>query len=153
MPSKQEAKERIEKLKKVIDKYRYSRLVWDKELVEESVEDALKKELFDLEQQWPDLVTPDSPSQRAGYKPLEKFAKVKHQERMLSFNDAFDEKDMQEWLERVKRLDPRAAEEGFYCELKIDGLAIELIYENGLFKTGSTRGDGVVDPVLKSPFS
>ena len=144
MPSKQEAKERIEKLKKVIDKYRYSRLVWDKELVEESVEDALKKELFDLEQQWPDLVTPDSPSQRAGYKPLEKFAKVKHQERMLSFNDAFDEKDMQEWLERVKRLDPRAAEEGFYCELKIDGLAIELIYENGLFKTGSTRGDGVV---------
>src|SRR3989344_3632737 len=144
MVSKPEAKERVEKLKKLIDKYRYSRLVWDKELVEESVEDALKKELFDLEQQWPDLVTPDSPSQRAGYKPLEKFAKVKHQERMLSFNDAFDEKDMQEWLERVKRLDPRAAEEGFYCELKIDGLAIELIYENGLFKTGSTRGDGVV---------
>src|SRR3990167_9050876 len=144
MPSKQEAKERIEKLKKVIDKYRYSRLVWDKELVEESVEDALKKELFDLEQKWPDLVTPDSPTQRAGYKPLEKFAKVTHPERMLSFNDTFDEKDMQVWVERVKRLDPRAIDDGFYCELKIDGLAIELIYENGFLKTGSTRGDGTV---------
>ena len=144
MPNKQEAKTRIEKLKKMIDKYRYSRLVLDQLLVEEAVEDALKKELFDLEQQWPDLVTPDSPTQRAGYKPLEKFSKITHPERMLSFNDAFDEKDMQEWLERIKRLDPRAAEEGFYSELKIDGLAIELIYENGLLKTGSTRGDGTI---------
>ncbi|MDP3731122.1 MAG: NAD-dependent DNA ligase LigA [bacterium] len=144
MPSKQEAKERIEKLKKLIDQYRYSRLVLDKQLVEESVEDALKKELFDLEQEFPDLITPDSPTQRAGYKPLEKFSKVKHPERMLSFNDAFDEKDMQDWLDRMKRLDPRAANGGFYCELKIDGLAIELIYENGLLKTGSTRGDGTI---------
>lgn len=144
MPSKLEAKTRIEKLKKLIDQYRYSRLVLDKPLAEESVEDALKKELFDLEQEFPDLITPDSPSQRAGYKPLEKFAKVKHSERMLSFNDAFDEEDMQEWLERMKRLDPRVAADGFYGELKIDGLAIELIYENGLLKTGSTRGDGTV---------
>src|SRR3990167_8971221 len=105
MSSKQEAKVRIEKLKKLIDKYRYSRLVLDKNLVEESVEDALKKELFDLEQEFPDLVTPDSPTQRAGYKPLEKFTKVTHPERMLSFNDTFDEKDMQEWVERVRRLD------------------------------------------------
>src|SRR3989344_7643393 len=118
MVSKPEAKERIEKLKKLIDKYRYSRLVWDKLLVEESVEDALKKELFDLEQEWPDLITPDSPSQRVGYKPLEKFAKMTHPERMLSFNDVFNEQDIQEWLERLKRLDPQVAEGGFYCELK-----------------------------------
>jgi len=142
--TRQEARIRVEKLKKLIDKYRYSRLVLDKTLVEESVEDALKKELFDLEQKWPDLVTPDSPTQRAGYKPLEKFAKVTHPERMLSFNDTFDEKDMQVWVERVKRLDPRTIDDGFYCELKIDGLAIELIYENGFLKTGSTRGDGTV---------
>lgn len=142
--TKPEAKIRIEKLKKLIDKYRYSRLVLDKQLVEESVEDALKKELFDLEQNYPDLVTSDSPTQRAGYKPLEKFAKVTHPERMLSFNDAFDEKDMQEWIGRVKRLDPQAIDEGFYCELKIDGLAIELIYEKGFLKTGSTRGDGTI---------
>ncbi len=144
MPTKPEAKIRIEKLKKLIDKYRYSRLVLDKTLVEESVEDALKKELFDLETQFPSLVTPDSPTQRAGYKPLEKFAKITHPERMLSFNDTFDENDMQEWTERVQRLDSRAIEGGFYCELKIDGLAIELIYENGLLKTGSTRGDGTI---------
>src|SRR3989344_150351 len=152
MPTKQEAKVRIEKLKKLIDQYRYSRLVLDKTLVEESVEDALKKELFDLEQKWPDLVTPDSPTQRAGYKPLEKFAKVTHPERMLCFNDTFDEKDMQVWFERVKRLDPRAIDDGFYCELKIDGLAIELIYENGFLKTGSTRGDGAVgEDITQNP--
>lgn len=142
MLGKHEAKIRIEKLKKLIDKYRYSRLVLDKYLVEESLEDALKKELFNLETQFPSLVTPDSPSQRAGYKPLEKFAKVTHPERMLSFNDTFDEKDMREWAERMKRFDPRAIGDGFYCELKIDGLAMELIYENSFLKTGSTRGDG-----------
>src|SRR3989344_9070837 len=125
MVSKPEAKERIEKLKKLIDKYRYSRLVLDKLLVEEAVEDALKKELFDLEQEWPDLITPDSPTQRVGGQPLDKFKKFPHPQRMFSFNDAFSMEDMQEWQDRLKRLDPRAVNGGVYCELKIDGLAIE----------------------------
>jgi DNA ligase (NAD+) len=143
--TKYEAKLRIEKLKKLIDKYRYSRHVLDKEVVPIDVEDSLKKELFDLEQKFPDLITPDSPSQRVGGKPLEKFEKVKHPKPMLSFNDAFSVKDMENWLERIlKLLPPKEKQEiDFYCEPKLDGLAIELIYENGLLKTGSTRGDGI----------
>jgi DNA ligase (NAD+) len=142
--SKQEAKQRIEKLKALIDKYRYHRLVLDKPIIEESVEDSLKKELFDLEQKFPDLVTPDSPTQRVAGKPLEKFEKFQHPQPMLSFNDAFSREDMEEWEERLKRLDPRATESGYYCELKIDGLAIELVYENGVLKVGATRGNGIV---------
>ncbi|MGD0977062.1 MAG: NAD-dependent DNA ligase LigA [Minisyncoccia bacterium] len=142
--TKSEAKTRIEKLKVLINKYRYSRLVLNKELVEESVEDSLKKELFDLEQEFPDLVTPDSPTQRVGGKPLEKFEKFAHPARMLSFNDAFSREDMEEWLERLKRIDSRAVDGGFYCELKLDGLAIEMIYKDGIFTTGATRGDGTI---------
>jgi DNA ligase (NAD+) len=142
--TKQGAKQRIEKLKKLINKYRYHRLVLDKPIIEESVEDSLKKELFDLEQRFPGLVTPDSPTQRVAGKPLEKFEKFPHPERMFSFNDAFGREDMEDWEERLKRLDPRAVEPGYYCELKIDGLAIELIYENGILKVGATRGDGVI---------
>jgi DNA ligase (NAD+) len=144
--TKKEAKQRIEKLKKLIEKYRYSRHVLDKELVPIEVEDSLKKELFDLEQKFPELITPDSPSQRVGGKPLEKFEKVRHPEPMLSFNDAFSEKDMEDWLERIsKLLTPEEIKQiDFFCELKIDGLAIELIYENEILKTGSTRGDGII---------
>lgn len=142
--TKGEAKIRLEKLRALINKYRYSRLVLNKELAAESVEDALKKELFDLEQEWPDLVTPDSPTQRVGGRPLDKFKKFTHPQRMLSFNDCFDRQDMQEWQSRLQRLDSQAVSGGFYCELKIDGLAIELVYENGILKTGATRGDGLV---------
>ena len=155
--TKSQAKQRIEKLKQLIDKYRYSRHVLDKELVPIEVEDSLKKELFDLEQKFPEFITPDSPTQRVGGKPLEKFEKVRHLQPMLSFNDAFSEKDMEDWLERMARflgidlpeddfICQSFAEQklgGFYCEPKLDGLAIELIYEKGILKTGSTRGDGI----------
>lgn len=139
-----EAKKRLEKLCNLINNYRYNRLVLDKPLVEESVEDSLKKELFDLEQEFPDLVTPDSPSQRVGGQPLAEFKKFTHPQRMLSFNDAFDENDMKDWEERLKRIDPKATDSGYYCELKIDGLAIELVYQNGILTTGATRGNGAV---------
>ncbi len=143
---KEEAKRRIEKLKELIDKYRYSRHVLDKELVSLDVEDSLKKELFELEQKFPEFVTPDSPSQRVGGKPLEKFEKVKHPQPMLSFNDAFCEKDIMDWLARIsKLLTPKEVSKiDFYCEPKLDGLAIELIYKDGILKTGSTRGDGLI---------
>jgi len=144
--TKKEAKQRIEKLKKLINRYRYSRHVLDKELVPIDVEDSLKKELFDLEQKFPQFITSDSPTQRVGGRPLEKFVKVRHPQPMLSFNDAFSEKDMEDWLERISRLltTEEVKEIDFYCEPKLDGLAIELIYENGIFKTGSTRGDGII---------
>ncbi|MDI6591432.1 MAG: NAD-dependent DNA ligase LigA [Patescibacteria group bacterium] len=144
--NKAEAKKRIEKLRELINKYRYSRHVLDKELVPIEVEDSLKKELFDLEQKFPEFITPDSPTQRVGGKPLEKFEKVKHPEPMLSFNDAFSEEDMEDWLERNSKLltKDEISKIDFYCEPKLDGLAIELIYENGILKTGSTRGDGIL---------
>ena len=143
---KEEAKERIEKLRKLIEKYRYSRHVLDKELVSIEVEDSLKKELFDLEQKYPEFITPDSPTQRVGGKPLARFEKLKHPKPMLSLNDAFSENDIKDWLERNAKLltKEEISKIDFYCEPKLDGLAIELIYENGILKIGSTRGDGLI---------
>src|ERR1700733_4373070 len=102
MMDKVRAHERIEHLKKLIAKYRSSRLTFNKELISPEAEDALKKELFDLETEFPDLVTPDSPTQRIGGAPLKQFAKVRHTERMTSFNDAFSEDDMRAWLKRLE---------------------------------------------------
>ncbi|MEK7654328.1 MAG: NAD-dependent DNA ligase LigA [Patescibacteria group bacterium] len=143
---KKAAKERIEKLRKAINKYRYSYHVLDKSDISDEALDALKKELFDLEQQSPDLITSDSPTQRVAGEPLAEFKKVKHAVKMISLNDAFSEDDMRAWMERMKNylggsIGPESAE-GFYCDLKMDGLAVELVYENGLFIQGSTRGDG-----------
>jgi len=144
--TKQEAEQRIEKLKKLINHHRYLYHVLDKQEISEAALDSLKKELFDLEQEFPELITPDSPTQRIGGKPLEKFEKVKHPAPMLSFNDAFSEKDIEDWLERISKLltEEEKNQLDFYCELKIDGLAIELIYQDGIFQTGSTRGDGII---------
>lgn len=142
--TKAEAKERIGKLKKAINRYRYSRLVLNKELISPEAEDTLKKELFDLEERFPEFAASDSPTQRVGGKPLKKFPKVRHATRMLSFNDAFSHEDMENWNERNMKLLPANAKVDFYVELKLDGLAISMVYENGIFKTGSTRGDGNV---------
>ena len=141
---KKEAKNRIEKLRVLINHHRYLYHVLDKQEISDSALDSLKKELFDLEQQFPDLITPDSPTQRVGGKPLKEFKKVKHLQRMISFNDAFSKEDMEDWQERFMKLFPENEKNkiDFYCELKIDGLAIELIYKDGFFQTGSTRGDG-----------
>ncbi len=154
--NKTEARERIEHLKKVINRERYLYHVLDTQDLSDAALDSLKKELFDLEQQFPDLVTPDSPTQRVAGKPLKEFAKVRHVERMTSFNDAFSEEDVHAWFTRLTnylglssatfsvRGKTGAGVAPFYCELKIDGLAIELEYENGIFVRGSTRGDGLI---------
>jgi DNA ligase (NAD+) len=145
---KTEVRERIEKLKKAIDKYRYAYHVLNKSLISDEALDTLKKELFDLEQRFPDLITPDSPTQRVAGKPLKEFAKARHEKPMLSFNDAFSEEDMRDWLKRLENYLGRSLGEvpagGFFCELKIDGLAIELVYQNGILVQGSTRGDGII---------
>ena len=141
---KNQAKQRTEKLRAVINHHRYLYHVLDKQEISDAALDSLKKELFNLEQEFPDFATPDSPTQRVGGKPIKEFKKVKHTERMLSFNDAFSKEDMENWQERFLKLLPESKKNkvDYYCELKIDGLAIELIYENGILKTGSTRGDG-----------
>lgn len=140
----QSTKNRIEKLKTEINKYRYAYHVLDKSLISDAALDSLKKELFDLEQQFPELITPDSPTQRIGGEPLKQFKKVQHSAPMLSFNDAFSEQDMQDWMQRNENYLKEKVSSDFYCELKIDGLAIELVYENGIFIQGSTRGDGQI---------
>ncbi|MBI4101530.1 MAG: NAD-dependent DNA ligase LigA [Candidatus Nealsonbacteria bacterium] len=144
--TKEEAKSRIEKLKELINHHRYLYHVEDRQEMSDEAFDSLKNELFNLEQQFPDLVTPDSPTQRVGGRPLAKFIKVKHPFPMISLNDAFTVQDVENWRERVFRLltEKERKEVDFYCELKIDGLAIELIYENGVFRQGATRGDGRV---------
>jgi DNA ligase (NAD+) len=149
---KKTAKERIEHLKKVINYHRYLYHVLDKQEISDAALDSLKKELFDLEQQYPDLITLDSPTQRVAGKPLKAFKKVRHERPMISFNDAFSEQDMRDWLERLENylgysfLKAKSSKltAPFYCELKIDGLAIELIYENGVFSQGATRGNGLI---------
>ncbi|MDO8486259.1 MAG: NAD-dependent DNA ligase LigA, partial [Candidatus Staskawiczbacteria bacterium] len=141
---KNQAKQRIDKLKTVINYHRYLYHVLDRQEISDAALDSLKKELFDLEQKYPELITSDSPTQRVGGNPLKEFKKVKHQERMFSFNDAFSKDDMQDWQERFFKLliEKEKIQIDFYCELKIDGLAIELVYNSGILKTGSTRGDG-----------
>jgi DNA ligase (NAD+) len=144
--TKEEARLRIEGLKKIINHHRYLYHVLDKQEISDEALDSLKKELFDLEMQYPDLITSDSPTQRVAGKPLNKFEKTKHLKPMLSFNDAFSQQDMNDWLERISKLltEEEKRKIDFYCELKIDGLAIELVYDKGIFTMGSTRGDGAV---------
>lgn len=147
---KKAAEERISHLREAINKYRHEYHVLDKLSIPEAALDSLKKELYDLEAQFPDLVTPDSPTQRVAGKPLDEFRKVKHATRMLSLNDAFSEQDMHDWLSRLQnhladQLTNRPTDQlSFYCDLKMDGLAVELVYEHGILTQGSTRGDGEI---------
>lgn len=140
--NKAEAKKRIEKLKQAINKYSYEYHVLDKLSIPESVWDSLKKELADLERQFPDLITPDSPTQRVSGQPLDKFVKVQHKTPMLSLNDAFGKDDVKDWMERVERLAKQKL--SYFCEPKMDGLAISIIYKNGLFYQAATRGNGQI---------
>lgn len=141
---KEEAKKRIEKLRKLIDHYRYLYHVLDKEEISDSAHDSLKNELFELEMKFPELITPDSPTQRIGGKPLDVFEKIERQKKMYSFNDAFSRADMDNWENRNKKLLSEKDFVEYYCEPKLDGLAIELVYIKGSLKIGSTRGDGKV---------
>ena len=138
------AKKRIEKLKWLINYHRYLYHVLDKEEISEAALDSLKKELFDLELEFPQYITSDSPTQRIGGEPLDSFEKVKRDQIMHSFNDAFSRDDMDNWEKRNRKLLSDNDIVEYYCEPKLDGLAIELTYENGVLVLGSTRGDGKV---------
>ena len=144
--NKQEAKKRIGKLKQVIDHHRYLYHVLDRQEISESALDSLKKELFDLEQLYPDLITANSPTQRVAGAPLAKFKKVEHKKLMLSLQDGFSNEDIVAWEERLKRLltEKEASQLDYFAELKFDGLAVELLYQKGVFVLGATRGNGVI---------
>lgn len=143
---KEQAEKRISALRKEIDENRYLYHVLDKPRVSDAVDDSLKRELSKLEEQYPDLITPDSPTQRVGGKPLDKFEKVKHKTAMLSLNDSFTFDDLTQWEGRLIKLvgEKKVRESGYFCELKMDGLAVSLIYKDGTLSRGSTRGDGTI---------
>ncbi len=146
--TKSDAQKRIEALKKEIHHHRYLYHVLDKIEISDGAHDSLKKELFDLEMEFPDLVTADSPTQRVGGEALKKFEKVTHRERMLSLNDAFSDQDMHDWVTRLenyaKSEDFRLPKFEFFAEMKMDGLAISLLYKDGVLDRAITRGDGRV---------
>jgi len=140
--TKQEAKERIKKLKELVERNRYAYHVLDKPLVSDAVDDSLKHELQEIEEEYPELITADSPTQRVGGKPLPKFTKVTHAQPMLSLTDAFSFNELKDWEKRNKKIDSQNYD--YFAELKMDGLAVSLIYKNGIFTQGATRGDGKV---------
>ncbi|MBI4779324.1 NAD-dependent DNA ligase LigA, partial [Candidatus Falkowbacteria bacterium] len=140
---KQQIKKRIEKLKQEIEKYRYAYHVFDKSLISDAALDSLKNELVKLEEEYPELITVDSPTQRVGGEPLEKFNKVKHSAPMMSIFDAFNPGDIRDWEKRLEKILP-GKKFNYYAELKMDGIAMALIYESGKFILGATRGDGQI---------
>jgi DNA ligase (NAD+) len=145
--------DRLNKLKEAIEKYRYEYHVLDKASISEEALDSIKHELTEIEAKYPELITPDSPSQRVAGKPLPEFKKVRHVVPQWSLNDAFSPEEVREFDARVKRFLAQAgvnssavsgAKPTYTCEHKIDGLHIVLTYEKGELKTAVTRGDGVV---------
>lgn len=140
---KTKARKRAEELKEVINEYRYRYHVLDKPSVTDEVFDSLTRELRKIEAEYPDLVTPDSPTQRVGGKAMSKFKNVTHQKPMLSLNDIFDFSELENWEKRMHKLTEKSHLE-YYVELKMDGLAIALQYEKGIFVRAITRGDGKI---------
>ena len=141
---KSAAKARIEKLKTLINDYRYHYHVLDESIMSEAAADSLKHDLSQLEEQYPEFITPDSPTQRVAGKPLDKFQKVTHASRMISLADVFSESEIRDWVARNYKLVDQGTEFTFFTDIKMDGLAMSLHYENGIFKQAVTRGDGLV---------
>ena len=134
----------LEKLKEEINSHNYRYHVLDDPLISDYEFDQKFKRLREIELNHPDWVTPDSPTQRAGSQIAEKFGKVRHPGPILSLANAFSKTEISAWFERVCKLDDRVGKTAFVVEPKIDGLTVVIHYENGIYKQGVTRGDGVV---------
>jgi DNA ligase (NAD+) len=131
-----------EELKEQVHLHNYRYHVLDAPLISDLEYDRLLNELKAIEAEHPDWVTPDSPTQRAGAPPLDKFEKVRHPAPILSLSNAFGADEARAWFERIKKLDPRVATAKFVVEPKIDGLSVVLHYREGVFVQGATRGNG-----------
>lgn len=140
--TKAEAEARIAKLRDLINDYRYHYHVLDESIMSEAAADSLKHELSELEKEFPELITPDSPTQRVAGKPLDKFEKVTHRDRMISLADVFSEDEVREWDNANRKLIGPVQE--YFTDIKMDGLACALHYQDGLFQRAVTRGDGLV---------
>jgi DNA ligase (NAD+) len=136
---------RIEELRSLINRHNYLYYVLDQPEIEDYAYDQLYRELVQLEQAHPELITPDSPTQRVGDQPIKEFQTVEHPVRLYSLDNVFDEQELIAWEKRIERMlgcDENSVD--YVAELKIDGLAVSLIYEDGLFVRGATRGNGVM---------
>lgn len=142
--TKSQAAQRVQKLRDLINDYRYHYHVLDESIMSEAAADSLKHELAQLEQQFPELITPDSPTQRVAGASLPGFTQVEHSSRMLSLNDVFDEAELRAWQERMTKLLPDGAKLEYFVDIKMDGLACALVYEDGLLVRAITRGDGFI---------
>lgn len=144
-----EVTQRVEQLRKKLQSASYAYYVLDNPIMEDTVYDRLYRELQDLETQYPQLITPESPTQRVGEKPSTQFTSVKHNIPLYSLENAFNFAELTKWQERWERglMSDReqaiTSAKEYVCELKIDGSALALTYENGVFVRGVTRGDGV----------
>jgi DNA ligase (NAD+) len=135
----------IEALRTELNRHNYLYHVLERPEIEDAAYDRLYRQLVDLEQAHPELVTPDSPTQRVGAQPLDKFRTVEHPVRLYSLDNIFDEQELAAWEKRLERvLDRPDHAIDYVAELKIDGLAVSLLYENGHFVRGATRGNGTV---------
>ena len=137
----------VEKIKKLRDKlntYSHEYHVLDKPSVSDAVYDTLFSELKKLEVAYPEYITEDSPTQRVGGQPLDSFEKVEHKTRMVSLNDVFEDAEINKWVQRITKLEAASETAEFWGDIKMDGLACSLIYENGLLKKAVTRGDGFI---------
>ena len=142
--NKLDAEKRIQKLRELINDYRYHYHVLDESIMSEAAADSLKHELSLLESEYPELITPDSPTQRVAGKPLDKFEKVAHKKRMISLADVFSEEEIKDWISRNEKLIPGGKIHEFFTDIKMDGLACSLKYRDGVFYQAVTRGDGLV---------
>jgi DNA ligase (NAD+) len=137
------AKQRIDKLREQINDYRYYYHVLDESIMSEAAADSLKHELSQLEAEFPELITPDSPTQRVAGQPLPGFTQVRHSARMVSLNDVFNRQEVEAWVARLTKLSPDKVFE-YFVDIKMDGLACALTYEDGKLIQAVTRGDGFV---------
>jgi DNA ligase (NAD+) len=143
MTCRPDAAQRVEELRAQIAYHDRLYYELDAPEVPDAAYDALLRELRDIEERHPELVTPDSPTQRVAGAPSVLFAPVRHLVPMMSLDNAMDLDELQAWAGRISRIDPQALGADFVCELKIDGLAMSLTYERGRFTRAATRGDGV----------
>lgn len=147
MISTQPELKRIEELRSLLQKASYAYYVLDAPIMEDTVYDRLYRELQELETKNPELITPDSPTQRVGERPATHFTSVRHNIPLYSLENAFNIEELQNWEQRWRRHIPNQYNTGeieYVSELKIDGAALALTYENGVLVRGVTRGDGIM---------
>jgi len=141
--NKEEIKKEIDKLRELIREHNYHYYVLDEPIISDYEYDNLLRKLIIMEKKYPELITPDSPTQRVGAKPLAEFKTARHLVPMLSLSNAFSDKELLDFDKRIKKYFPQKFF-NYIVELKIDGLAIALVYENGILQRGTTRGDGFI---------